>query len=380
MASRAHSPVAPALAALMAGIFGFGCGADYDPPSLVNKLRIIAARADPPFVSMSKAPKLSLKVIGQDPDETLCYAWAACLVAMPLDGNYRCFDPRLQVPLGTQPEAKVTIANLLDMAKHLPEVAADNNLDLSSFGGGGSGEPDACPTEAPQLPVARITILFKVGEAGALGGSCPTDPAKMLDGVCADRSRCLAGYKSVQLAMGFEMKNCQPVPVPAPDKEHANPELTGLTLAGVPWSEAVTPVIRPFAPTESVVDLDNVALDFEEGEFQQEVKPTWTPESIEVKGKSPDPTKGDVNETLLFSWFSDAGDFKKQRSWDEIPENLYRADPPDPSDGQTVRLWLVVRDGRGGTDWLERKVMVRTDAQTSVNPICQQDGEAEGCE
>ena len=186
--------------------------------------------------------------------------------------------------------------------------------------------------------------------------------------------------KAIDVAIDFEIKDCQPVPVSAKAKEHQNPEMTGLKLAGVAWPEAVTPVVRAFIPRESVVDLDNVALDFEEGEHQQELTPTWTPESIEVKGKSPDPNKGDVMETLLFSWFSDAGEFKKQRSWDEIPENLFRGSDPDDAKGQTVRLWVVVRDGRGGTDWLERRLVVRNDAQTTKNPICHQDGDLPGCD
>ncbi len=373
-----HRPHLRTCGPMLAMVLAVGCGADYDPPSLVNKLRIIGARAEPPFISMSQSAAMELKVIGHDPGEALCHAWAACLVAVPKEGNYRCFDPRLQVPLGTAPTAKVSSGNLMTMVKKLPEVAADNDLDLGSFGGR-SDQPDACPTEAPNLPVTRITILFKVAEAGVFGGSCPTDAAEMLDSVCADRTRCLAGYKSLQVAIGFEIKDCQPALVSAPDKEHKNPVLTGLQMAGVDWPQAVTPVIRPFVKSESVVDLDNAALDFNEGDFEQELKPMWTPESIEFKHKSPDPTKGDVNETLLFSWFTDAGEFKKQRSWDAIPENLYRAEPPDKADGQTVRIWLVVRDGRGGTDWLERKLVVKSGAQIAVNPICEQDGQAEGC-
>ena len=53
---------------------------------------------------------------------------------------------------------------------------------------------------------------------------------------------------------------------------------------------------------------------------------------------------------------------------------------PDDAKGQTVRLWVVVRDGRGGTDWLERRLVVRNDAQTTKNPICHQDGDLPGCD
>jgi hypothetical protein len=42
------------------------------------------------------------------------------------------------------------------------------------------------------------------------------------------------------------------------------------------------------------------------------------------------------------------------------PEVIWRHPDADevPEDGLTVRFWFVVRDGRGGMDWVERAVCV----------------------
>lgn len=366
-----------AILALLGTLVG-ACQTEYDPPSLVNKLRIIAARAEPPFLSFSASPTLELKVIGHDESQPLCHAWAVCLLAAPAGGNYRCVDPRLQTPLGTAPTAKVGLADLLKPMQQLPAVLKDLGLDLGIADAGGA-TASSCPEAPDKLPLTSVQILFKVAEAGVFGGACPADPAAMLDDICPDSTRCLAGYKRLTLAIDLEVKDCKPVPVAAPKKEHANPELIGLTFGGVPWPAAVTPVLRPFIPTESIVDLDNAALDFEEGANQVELVPTWTPESLEVIGQSPDPTKGEIKEELLFSWFSDRGDYKKQRSFSDIPENHFRPDAPGGADDPPVRIWIVARDGRGGTDWLERTLLVRQDAQTSHNAVCEAASDLPGC-
>ena len=375
MADRSATAIGLVLALTLSGLFCGACQTEYDPPSLVNKLRIIAARADPPFVSVATSPTLQLKVIGHDEAAPLCHAWAMCVFALPQGGNYRCVDPRLQVPLGTAATAKVGFADLLTVFQNLNDVLADPDVDLGNFN---PGEGDkGCP-EPPQL--ASVQILFKAAEASLYGGTCPTDATAMLEAVCTDRSRCLAGYKQLTLAMRLEMQDCKPALVPAPDKEHNNPELTGLMLEDVPWPASVTPVVRPFVPTEGIVDLDSASLDFEDGQHQIKLEPTWTPESAEVVGQSPDPTKGDDKESLLFSWFSDSGDYKKQRSFDEIPDNHFRPPGAGSKGDKEVRIWVVVRDGRGGSDWLERRLLVRKDGQTKINAICHADHTLPGCQ
>ncbi|HAN30912.1 MAG TPA: hypothetical protein DCQ06_04890, partial [Myxococcales bacterium] len=74
------------------------CSSTYNPPSLINKLRVIGVRAEPPVVSVIGKTKLEPLVVGYDTQEPLCYAWSLCLFALSADGNFACLDPDLEMP------------------------------------------------------------------------------------------------------------------------------------------------------------------------------------------------------------------------------------------------------------------------------------------
>jgi hypothetical protein len=59
-------------------------------------------------------------------------------------------------------------------------------------------------------------------------------------------------------------------------------------------------------------------------------------------------------EDLFTSWFGTAGSFGQIRSGGTAPTVEWR----QPSGPQTVDLWFVVHDGRGGSDWLARRVVL----------------------
>jgi hypothetical protein len=71
--------------------------------------------------------------------------------------------------------------------------------------------------------------------------------------------------------------------------------------------------------------------------------------------------KDDRTEKYGFSFFATAGEISSLRSTDttatgEAAETWVEWKAPDA--GQTVRFWVVLRDGRGGTHWLERTTQV----------------------
>jgi hypothetical protein len=75
-----------------------------------------------------------------------------------------------------------------------------------------------------------------------------------------------------------------------------------------------------------------------------------------------DPTTGtlvDRRETLLLSWYANAGTFDRSHSEPAAPSssasNLWRA----PDVAGPVRLWLVLRDDRGGVDFTLHTLGVR---------------------
>ena len=66
-------------------------------------------------------------------------------------------------------------------------------------------------------------------------------------------------------------------------------------------------------------------------------------------------------EKLGHSFFATAGSINSLRSTDTTatgePADIF-VDWTAPATAGRVRLWVVVRDGRGGTGWLERQVSV----------------------
>lgn len=325
------------------------CGQSYDPPSLINKIRVLAIRADPPVLRSTGPTTLEPLIVGVPAGEQLCQAWAFCPFAWPKDGNFRCFDPRLQSDLGTSVGATVTPAHLFKALAEAPAVFEDLGLKLPDNLGAGGGATD----EPPSL---EAYVLFKFATAASEGGSCPTDVAAWLEQPCTDRDACIAGYKRLEFVTKAE-------------DVHNNPDLTGLQIEGVDWPEGVTPTLAWYRgdPDDTFFGLSQGAL---------EMVPTWSPESAEVIGENVDPTATEpAKEGLLFSWFSTEGDYVKQRTYDEVPENTFL---PPCKDDLPVRLWLVVRDGRNGVDWLVRGAVVRKDAPAG-NPLCALEPKPAGC-
>lgn len=122
------------------------------------------------------------------------------------------------------------------------------------------------------------------------------------------------------------------------DDQNANPALVGLDVDGVDW-----PATRGI----------EVALG-------QEIE--LLPHADDALFQTYDDLGVDVEEQALYSWFAETGGFQKDRSSGEFPDNTWTAPLRDELDGRVppfeIGLWLVLRDRRGGCDWLERRIRV----------------------
>lgn len=321
-----------------------GCGSEYDPPSLINKLRVIAVRAEPPVLRVDAPTTLTPLVVGVD--EPLCFAWAFCPFAWPRDGAFECFDPRLQQAAGDGETATITPAHVFQSLAAAPAVFEELGLKLP--------EQVNNPQQAAQDGASLETyVLFKVATRASLGGACPSDPQVWLDQRCGDRDTCLQGYKRLVLAT-------------KPEQVHTNPVLSRLEVNSVAWPEGLTPTVAPYAgdPDDAFFGLAGGALP---------LTPVWDPASRDKVPAGQGVAAKD--ESLLFSWFSTGGDFEKQRSYDEVPANAFL---PPTSAAKPVRIWVVVRDGRNGVDWASREVVVQAGAPKG-NPLCAAAGQLTGC-
>jgi len=132
--------------------------------------------------------------------------------------------------------------------------------------------------------------------------------------------------------------NCPLVPGMAQNRQ---PVLPGLRLRGEPWHEEVLPVLRGEGPFE-VTPEDFEALQ------EDYVVPSFKLEPVALK------------ESWEISWHATLGEFSPgETGGTEITGETERQRtewrPPEGATEQEVTFWAVVRDGRGGQSWLQRR-------------------------
>ena len=366
------------------------CTPDYDPPSLVNKLRVLGIRAEPPFVGLAGEVTFTTLAVGEQAEQKLCYAWAFCPFALAKDGNFQCITAGLQVDMGTDPTPTLAAAQWFALFADQDQFQAElkkAGLDFSAVAKPSSTNDKCNVTSATAAPGGMAIgnleayVLFQIAEAGLYGGTCPKSATATLKSPCADRSRCVAGYKQIaintdnpSICKDFDstIDKCTATPAGCPAKAvcgcdgktyaddcarvaaqtgrlgngacaNHNPRIQGLRLDGIDWPEDATPV---------VAESDTIAL-----------TPLWPAGDKEYLGVYADPTLGSRFEDLLFSWFSTAGTFSRERSADNAPQSDWQV--PALAAGKTERiatLWVVLRDGRAGTHWTTRQVRVQARA------------------
>lgn len=349
---------APRLAILSAIIALLAVGCDspaYPPPTLIDQLRVLAVRAEPPYLGIAPS-RLDLLAVGSE--APLCIAWQLCLFAWAEGGAFGCLDPAIASDLGTGATAEVSVLDLLPLLPKVPEVlrrkglAPPAELNVGGDGGGGGTDAGEPPTGDAGL---QVQILFVVAEAAVTGGVCPSASAALAR-PCADRTRCIQGYKA--LTLGVDGQGA-----PDPRHVHANPVLLGLrvgpdavparveTDAGADWPAAAPLRLAPYrqaGDSLAAVRADTHGL---------RLTPRWTPESSEVMRPSVDPGLPDRREALIFDWYSTSGTFDYRRSGEQAASNgLMTA--AQAQAGEALTLWLVVRDERGGAAWLQRRGVI----------------------
>ena len=326
-------------ALLLAALAATACTDTWDPPSLVNKVRLLGIRADPAYIPAAGPTTLEVLSVGQAAGSTLCYSWAFCPFAWSKDGSFACIDPLVQVDLGSAATATVTPDIVMASLTQAPAVF--KKLGMAQPGASASGS--STPKDMPEF-----YVLLKVATVDASGGTCPTDSAKALAKPCTDSTRCLAGFKRLAWAL-------------TPDKINANPTLHGLNLDGVPWPADLTPT----AAAGDLLDL----------------KPSLDLADKEVTGSSVDPKLGNQTETLLMSWFTTAGLYDKERTLDTAPANVLQL--PSLGAGQSeklVTIWVVLRDGRNGEDWTSRQLLIKPGVSAKTHPLCAANPSLAGCD
>lgn len=296
---------APACA--LAALLLAGCPDGLEPQSHVSKLRVLAVRADPAELVLQPdagLPETLLTALAVEPSGapvTVRYALCEVLSGVP--------SPQLDCPGA----AGVDLATDAGPATARLDLADPRFLAFAAALDGGVSLGDAGAALGAGIP---LLVGFRA-TAPAFGNPDGGPPAQQ------GSLQVLDGFATVTLRTGGP-----------PD---TNPELVDLQIA-----EELDGGL--FAP----------AVDAQPG---LRLRPGETVHLIPVPAAKDDPSK-----RYGFSFFTTGGSTSSLRSTDTTatgqPAETW-VEWTTPLLPQVVRIWVVVRDGRGGTGWIERSVAVR---------------------
>jgi hypothetical protein len=159
-----------------------------------------------------------------------------------------------------------------------------------------------------------------------------------------------------------------------PADPNLNPELLNVLLDGRAWPPPYDQGVPRTAPrTGCAADLE--ALSDEErmahlraGDQPSTVDLYVTADSLQTFMVG----EREATEEIQVSWLADGGGYERSFSFitDPATSILTQWKPSEsvPDDGQLVRFTFVIRDGRGGTDWVERGLCILPAAPSQSPP------------
>jgi hypothetical protein len=303
-----------------------------DDPTRVVDLRVLGVQVEPPEVMLPDCTALDPRT--------------------PQDQRLRALLPYLQ-PVQYR-------ALLADPA------GAGRPLDWALFSCVSQGDRD-CNEERLEMgrgqtpPGVLAPPPFQNGKllgAEELLNGNVTDPAELLllKVIAADTFRGLGGIRVplvLDVKAGGEQVFAQKLMVYSCRRvegmrANVNPVLPGLTLRGQAWEAASPPALQGPGPFR-IEPLPFTA-------------PDGTPleEAYVVPSLAAEPLPIQLQEAWQISWHTDYGRMSREETGGADFANTvgrHQVDWVPPATGgqaRAVRVWAVVRDGRGGQSWLER--------------------------
>jgi hypothetical protein len=271
------------------------CGGQFAHITLVERLRILGIRADPPEIGVFGEVELSALIADPGGEgRPLSCTWAVCLFELgSVATDLSCPGPDSFYLPG---DCDSAILRMTELAAWL----AEQGYPIDDI------DPQDPPTDMEELPLI-VGLLVRAGD---------------------DQTN---GFKRIGLRL-----------VDKDEEFNLNPLLVGVTIGGIHWSPGD-------APVEVVADQKVLVVP----EADESTRQIYQREDDEEERL----------EDFMFSWFTTSGEFLFRRTLLEIDSHGQRLDtntwklPPDVLVPENT-LWLVVRDGRYGTDWIEVPVNI----------------------
>ena len=238
-------------------------------------------------------------------------------------------------------------------------------------GGASKTEPDGrCPTTDASNLAASGTLALDQWNGQAWPMPVPEQAAIVVAGA-AQRGLALPYYLVAQLQIDSnrapliaQKRVVVSAPLPAGRKANRNPRLAALYLDGKPWSPDA-PLSLKLHACESGEKVEATDPDNDKRTWatcEHTVTPVFdTSESEAFAAQRFDGGVEPLKERLRFDWYVDGGALSEAQTEEPSQLATQQADPlstkwrePEKAAGP-LTLWVVVRDGRGGTSWEKRQ-------------------------
>jgi hypothetical protein len=227
---------------------------------------------------------------------------------------------------------------------------------------------DGCAGAPPPTPFDFPVMRFQVPSQAELEAA-GADQVLLQGAVCADGPPAQDAILRFILGETDDLNPCEDpanegrfvtvsIPIEStPEEPNLNPSISTVLLDGRAWPPPYDQEVPRTAPrTGCRADLtdEELAAQPVAGSPASTINLHVTPESLQPY------TVDDMTltEEIQVSWLTDGGDLERTFSFITDPARsvltqwLPFADVPE--DGRLVRFNFVIRDGRGGTDWVER--------------------------
>lgn len=330
--------------------FLVGCGPDFDPPSELHSLRVLAVQKDAPYAQPDT--DVNLLMLWQDasplagPDRPIQIAWSPGCYDPPGDLYYSCFTNRdLFGAMAPQDPAHPERTQV-----HIPADIISRKGPVTD---GSNNAPYGLTYVFFVACAGELTLLPSSGEITAFPVGCKDSTGKLLG---ADDF--VAGYTSIYSFEGFS---------------NNNPVIKGFEFRGNPLPEnsfCVGDECEKLDGSEPAADLDCddpdksalcVPACADDGDSSCPAygfRPTIDkndPSNQDKDDVSVAQLGRDVGEQMWINYYTDAGSFKSSirllndatNGWNDD----YGTDFYAPKKTGPLRIWAVAHDNRGGTAW-----------------------------
>jgi len=293
-----------------------GCETEFDPPSHVNSLRVLAVQADSPFAAPGQT--VQLRALSHDPSmRPINWAWGVC-----------------ENPKAATVEACVERFVEVSRQDGTPPILAMGEGQDSAELTVASDALDVLPSEARSQAMVGVLSVACPGELelDTSAGDWPFRCTDSATGRAMDLDEYVMGMKRVY--------------VRASDTNE-NPVIQQVLFDGEVW------------PEEEVKDVDSCDADDFDFESCDEGAAHRLAAIVDTASfeSGRDEFGRDFSEQLVIQHYATEGIFEGEVRIADEPETGWVA--RRRASGSELTLWFVARDNRGGVSWTKRRVQVR---------------------